>query len=111
MVRRPVLLGDHPRSKYVQRSRLLILLDGRFKGLSETYEDSQVRVGVRVVLPLLRSDRFFSAEALTVFHVAKIDTMVKKISRNFIVIVSYMCLFVVCCVYDLKYCTCNCCRV
>ena len=100
VIRRPVLLGDHHRSKYDQRSRLLILLDGRFKGLSETYEGNQVRAGVRVVLLLLRSDRFFSTKVLAVFHIAKIDTTEKKTSRNFIVILRYMSYFVVSWVYD-----------
>ena len=102
---------DHPRPKYVQRSRLLIFLDGRLKGLSETYEGSQVRAGIRVTLMLLRSDCIFSTEALVVFHVAKIDTTKKKTQRDFIVILRYMSYFVVSWVYDSKHCTCNCCRV
>ena len=91
VVRRPVLLGDHPQPKYVQRSRLLTF-GWAIQGASETYEGIQVRAGVRVVLPLLQSDRFFSTEVLAVFYV---DTIVKKILKNFFIIFRYMSYFVI----------------
>jgi len=53
VVRRPALLGDHPRPKHVHRSRLPIFLDGRLKGLSETFIGNQVRAGERVTVSLL----------------------------------------------------------
>ena len=35
VIQRPALSGDHPRPKYVHRSRLPIFLDGRLKTLSK----------------------------------------------------------------------------
>ena len=65
------------------------------KGLSKTYQGSQVCTGVRVALTLLRSDCIFSTEVLIVFRAVKIDTTEKKTSKNFIIILRYMSYFVV----------------
>lgn len=55
VIRRPALLGDHPRPKYVRRSSLPILLDGRLKVLAKTIIGN-VRAGERVTTSLLQSN-------------------------------------------------------
>jgi hypothetical protein len=48
LVRLLVLMHDHPQLKNVQRSLLLIFLDGRLKGLSETFEGNQICTSAQV---------------------------------------------------------------
>ena len=51
VIRRPALLGDHPRPKYVHRSRLPIFLDERLNVLSKIIIGN-VCVGKRVTTSL-----------------------------------------------------------
>ena len=52
VIRRPALLGNYPRPKYLHRSRLPIFLDARLKALSKIIIGN-VRVGGRVTTTLL----------------------------------------------------------
>lgn len=63
-------------------------------GRSETYEGSQFRAGIRVAVLLLRFDYIIFTKALTIFCVAKNDTIDKMCLINFIVVLSYRNYFV-----------------
>ena len=107
VIRRPALLGDHPRPKYVHRSRLPIFLDGRLKALSKTIIGN-VRAGERVTTSLLQSNCSLFTEVFEVFLRAEIDTAKKVFSRDFIVILSHKSYFVFSWILGPNLCTCNC---
>ena len=111
VIRQPALLGDLPRSKFVHRSRLPIFLDGRLKGLSETFIGNQVHASIRVTVSLFRSNCSLFSEALAVFHLVKFDVREKMSPRDFIVILSCRGYFVVSWILNSKHYTCNGCRV
>ena len=107
MIRRPALLGDHPRPKYVHRSRLHISLDGRLKALSKTIIDD-VRAGERVTTSLLQSNCRLFTEIFGVFLRAEFDAMKKVFSRYFIAILSHVSYFVFSWILDPNQCIYNC---
>jgi hypothetical protein len=93
VIRRPTLLGDHPRRKYVHRSRLLIFLDERLKAISKTIIGN-VHAGERVTTSLLQSNCSLFIEVFGVFLLAEIDIAKKMFSKDFIVILSHRNYFV-----------------
>ena len=109
VIRRPALLGDHPRPKYVHRSRLPIFLDGRLKALSKTIIGN-VRVGERVTTSLLQSNCSLFTEVFGVFLRAEIDTAKKVFTKNFIVVLSHRSYFIFFWILGPNQCTCNCYR-
>ena len=107
VIRRPALLGDHPRPKYVYRSRLPIFLDGRLKALSKTIIGN-VRAGERVTTSLLQFNCILFTEVFGVFFLAEIDTAKKVYPRDFTVILSHRSYIVFSWILDPNQCTYNC---
>ena len=106
VIRRPALLGDHPRPKYFHRSRLPICLDGRLKALSKTIIGN-VRAGGRVTTSMLKSNYSLFTGVLGIFLRAEIDAVKKVFSRYFIVILSHRSHFIFSWMLGTNQCTCN----
>ena len=80
VIRRPAILGDNPRPKYVHRSRLSISLDGRPKAFSKTIIGN-VCAGERVTTLLLQSNCSLFTEVFGVLLRAEIDITKRVFSR------------------------------
>ena len=107
VIRRPAILGDNPRPKYVHRSRLLIFLDGRLKAFSKTIIGN-VCAGERVTTSLLQSNCSLFTEVFGIFLRAEIDAVKKVFSKDFIIIFSHRNYFVFSWMLGPNQCTRNC---
>ena len=107
VIQRPALLGDHPRPKYVHRSRLHIFLDGRLKPLSKIIFGN-IRAGERVTTSLLQSNCSLFTKVFGVFFLAETDTVKKVFPRDIIVVLCHRSYFVFSWILDPNLCTCNC---
>ena len=76
VIRWPALPGDHPRPKYVHRSRLPIFLDGQLKALSKTII-CNIRTGEKMTTSLFQSNCRLFTKVFGVFLRVEIDTAKK----------------------------------